>query len=854
MATYRKEERNHMNPNTSPIPPLHDYQLVAKNFILTHPYCGLFLDMGLGKACDDNTMIPTPSGQLRRLGDIRPGDKVFGKDGKPTTVTAVFHHKNKTAYEVSLRDGRTFICCDEHLIPYYCYNDSDCKKLYCKPLGQMLQDYRIDRGNNLYRYRYRIPLCGPVEYPEVSHAIHPYALGVLLGAGHLNQTSLILLTRDDYVLEKFLKLTGIDPVHMHVIMNGFGRSFTWDYCANKIREELRNLSLNGTKSAERFIPRSYMIDSIENRLELLHGIMDTDGYLKRYGQKNAAYQIYNTSSRSMYCAVTELCHSLGFNIRGRQCGKGQAERYEIIIHSDTPLIHTPAKLPDVPVTQPGIRNAWVSIVNIKPLPPRNMTCLTVDAPDSLFLINDYIVTHNTRITLDALYDLNPPGNVLIIAPPVVARSTWTDEINKWKYPFRCKSLAVNERGKKLTKAKRLKIYDQIRDPNSLPTIYFMSRSLVADAVEYFTKNPPYQWPFPVVIIDESQSFKNYTSTRFKALQSVRPQIYRLIELTGTPEPKGLMDLWPQIYLLDQGARLGKNITIYRNTFFRATLIINNYPVDWEPLPGADDYIHNVIRDLVISMKNTYIQLPPITYNDITVHMDDDEMALYKQLVTDKVLQFDDDNPVIAKNSGVLAARLSQMASGALYIDKQQNFKVIHTKKLEITAHIVHNTGAPVLIAYHFESDKIMLMQHLKKEGIDVRVFDKTVDMIRQWNAGKIQVMLLQPASAGYGLNLQESCSCLVWYTLPWSLEEYLQTIARLHRQGQTRPTIVHRLIAENTIDERIDAALCEKNNNQQALLDAVKCDVEAAKNSPEFQNFITQTVQNYLNNDFPKIV
>lgn len=816
--------------NPQALAPLHPYQEDAKHFIMTHPRCGLFLDMGLGKACDNNTQIPTPNGRFIKLGKIKPGQLIIGRDGRPVQVEQVFHHTNKTAYQVTLRDGRQFICCDEHLVPYV--SNSATHPILHKPLGAMLDDYAKVYKDGKRKYKYRIPICDAVEYPAREHLISPYAMGILLGACCLTENTLTLLSTDEHVIRRFIEETGLDENCMKTSKRGFGRSFTRNKIANKIRAELAHFNLRGLSSPQKFIPHYYLIDSIENRKALLAGLLDTDGFLSfsRPNGTGVMNQSFTTMSPRLFRDVQTLCHSLGYGVHAATYYKSdQPDKIrcmQIDIYTDEMLITSPTKLAKRTTAYFDTnRDMYVPIINIKQVENRDMTCLTVNSTDSLFLINDYIVTHNTRITLSALHDLNPTGHVLVIAPINIARSTWIDEIKKWNMPLRYKSLIVNEKGKKLSRKKRLERYAEVL--NEPPTVYFINRDLVADLVENAPViNGRKVWAFPNIVIDELQSFKNYSSQRFKALKAVLPCVTRLIGLTGTPTPKGLMDLWSQIYLMDDGKRLGKNITEYRNTYFLPGLRVNGIVVNWIPKYGAEDYIYNVISDLVISMKNTNLILPPVTYNNINVYMDPDEEKVYRTMMKDMVLEVSPGEKVIAANAAVLSAKLSQMASGALYTDNKHNFIKIHTKKVETCEYIINNTGSPVLIAYHFQSDKAMLLEYLNKVGIDARAFDGTPEMIHEWNAGNIPVMLLQPASAGHGLNLQDGGHTLVWYTVPWSLEEYLQTNARLYRQGQQYPVVIHHLLTDGTIDHKILKSIEKKDLSQQALLDAVRFVVE----------------------------
>lgn len=434
------------------------------------------------------------------------------------------------------------------------------------------------------------------------------------------------------------------------------------------------------------------------------------------------------------------------------------------------------------------------------------------------------------ITLTALSCIKPE-KTLIIAPKAIARSTWIDEIDKWHAPLKYESLIVNSQGKNFSLKERKEKYAKaFSDPE--PKLYFLNRDLVTQCVDYYQKKKQ-PWPFKYVVIDESQSFKSYASRRFKSLRKVRPQIKRLIELTGTPTPNGLMDLWSQIYLLDQGLSLGRTITEYRARFFTPVKYIQNRPIKWAPLKSntydAEKDIYQRIKPLVISMKNTKLKLPKITYKVDKVYLDDDEYETYRTLIRDKVLDFDGDIEVTADNAGILSNKLSQMASGALYIDDKQNFIQIHKKKLEMCDYIINNTSSPVIVAYHYKSDLKLLEENLTKQKIPYVEFHGEPEIIDRWNAGKIPVLLLQPASTGFGLNLQQGGHTLIWYSVPWSLEQYIQTNGRIARQGQKYPVIIHHILTAKTIDLHILNALRHKDLSQNNLMNAVNYSLNALK-------------------------
>lgn len=386
------------------------------------------------------------------------------------------------------------------------------------------------------------------------------------------------------------------------------------------------------------------------------------------------------------------------------------------------------------------------------------------------------------------------------------------------------------RDRELSKDERIRLYEGIsKQP---PSFYFINKELITDLIEWNARHNKY-WPFPTIVIDELQSFKSYDAKRFLMLKAVMPYVTRFIGLTGTPVPNGLMDLWPEIFLMDFGARLGKNITMYRDRFFNPGYTVNNVVVQWNPKYGAEEQIYDLIKDVVISIKNPNLNLPPVTYNNVACYMSDDEMQTYKKLLKENVLETQDnagnDITIAAENSAILSAKLSQMASGALYISKDsKEYITIHKNKLEQMQYIIDNTTSPVLIAYHFKSDLDMISQHLLNGKYDFKKFDGSPEMIHEWNEGKIPIMLLQPASAGHGINIQDGGHTLIWYTLPWSLEHYIQTNGRLARQGQKNPVVIHHLLTHGTIDYRILKAIQNKDLSEQALIDAVAAAIDDA--------------------------
>lgn len=413
------------------------------------------------------------------------------------------------------------------------------------------------------------------------------------------------------------------------------------------------------------------------------------------------------------------------------------------------------------------------------------------------------VTTLTAIN-ELMYDRFLISRVLVIAPKRVAEDTWTTEASKWDHLNHLKISRVlgNQR-------ERLMALDQEAD------IYVINRENVDWLVNICQK----KWPFDMVVVDELSSFKSNQARRFKALRKVRPLIERFVGLTGTPSPNGLMDLWPQMYLIDRGERLGQTITGYRERYFYPAKSNGHVVYAYEPKPGASEAIQKKISDICISMKaEDYLQMPELTVNDILVKLQPKEMDKYLELEREKLMELDG-TQVTALTAASVYNKLLQMANGGVYGD-DGNTVEIHRRKLDALEEILEAaSGNPVLVFYNYRHDYMRLADTFK--SYQPRTLGGQQD-IRDWNEGRIRLLLAQPASMGHGLNLQAGGHIIVWYGLNWSLELYQQANARLYRQGQRNGVIIHRLIASGTVDEDVIKRLEKKDETQEDLMEALK--------------------------------
>lgn len=389
----------------------------------------------------------------------------------------------------------------------------------------------------------------------------------------------------------------------------------------------------------------------------------------------------------------------------------------------------------------------------------------------------------------------------------VAEKTWTDEIEKWDHL------------KHLTFSKILGNQKQRLDAlNKKSDVYLINRENVEWLVNHYQR----KWPFKTVIIDELSSFKSSSAKRFKALRKVRPFMERVIGLTGTPSPNSLLDLWPQIYLLDQGERLGKTITQYRNKYFIPAQKNGHIVYSWQLIPGAEEAIYNKISDICVSMKaKDHLSLPLRTENIVEIELNKSSWKKYKELEREYVLELEEAD-VVASNAATLSNKLLQLSNGAIY-DENGDGREIHQEKLEALERIVEDAqGQSILVFYQYKHD----LERIQKKFKQAKKLDVSAGDIHKWNEGEIPLLLAHPQSAGHGLNLQQGGHIIVWFGLTWSLEFYQQANARLDRQGQQQPVIIHHLVTKGTIDEQVIKALQTKEVGQEALMSAVKAKIK----------------------------
>lgn len=785
------------------------YQKIIEDHILDNPRCAVWASMGLGKLQSNSEPVLTPTG-WRAIGTLNIDDYVIGADGFPTKVLAVFPQGEKEIYRVTFNDGSWTRVGLEHL-----WLVKNAQQRYAGTEGQVLTTASLlaagikDRFGNS---KWFIPLCAPVQGPTKELPLDPYVLGVILGDGHVAANGNTNITTEDAVTKRWPggtrphKSRGISTKNL-----------------SGVRAIMRGLGLAGCRSWEKFVPEVYLRGHAEQRLLLLQGLLDTDGHAIEGGGVE-----FSSTSERLIDAVVELANSLGGVARKSkrrrttfQNGIGRVSwRVNVKLPSELNPFRLKRKL-----------DAWVrptkyqparAIASIKPDGVEHATCISVAAQDGLYLTRFHLVTHNTSATISAIQKLLliDGGPVLVLAPLRVAKTTWPAELNKWAQFSKLKISCVIGSSEERVSALRVKA-----------DIYTTNYDNLVWLVELLGD----KWPFKIVVADESTRLKSFRvmqgGKRAQALGRVaHTKIKRFIELTGTPTPNGLLDLWGQVWFLDFGERLGRSFQACKERWF----LSNHSGYGYTCSETSQREIHSRMRDIAVTIdaKDWFDVKEPIVSN-VYVELPPRARQMYRGMEKEMFMLLET-HEIEAFNAAARTQKLLQLASGAVYLNqevdsdghkKAKEWKKVHDEKLDALDEIIDSAqGAPILIAYHFKSDLIRLKERYKKKATILGSDTKTID---DWNAGKIPLLLAHPQSAGHGLNLQDGGNILVFFSHNWALEDRLQIIERIGpvrqlQAGHDRPVYIYNIIARGTADEMVIERVANKKSVQDILLDAMK--------------------------------
>lgn len=429
------------------------------------------------------------------------------------------------------------------------------------------------------------------------------------------------------------------------------------------------------------------------------------------------------------------------------------------------------------------------------------------------------------ITLTAVrilkYERFQANRVLVIAPKKVAEGTWGTEARKWDHlrDLRISTILGTEAQRKAA-------------AGCIADVYVINRENVVWLKDLYRN----AWPFDMVVVDEASSFKSHTAKRFKALAAESCHIKRMVLLTGTPSPNGLMDLWSQVFLLDGGERLQKRFTWFRDIYFEPDARgAYGQVFSYRPKKGSEETILRKISDICISMKaEDYLTLPDMIFDTVPVILDPQAEKVYREMERKMILELpEEDDMVSALSAAALSTKLLQLSNGAVY-GEDRTVHHIHDCKLDALSELIEGLkarGKSALVFYQFQHDADRILHRMHDTPKIIACTLDGPDAIDAWNLGEIDVLLAHPASASYGLNLQAGGSHIIWFGLTWNYEQYAQANARLHRQGQKDKVIIHHLVSAGTRDADVMRALEHKDRAQQYVLDSLKARIREVRSN-----------------------
>lgn len=788
------------------------YQDLIVDFMMDNKRCAIWAGMGLGKGLERGTPVLTPQGWVR-IGDLSIGDKIFGKNGKPTQVTGVFPQGTKDIFRVSFDDDSSVITDGSHLWAVSTPKNRD--KYQVLSTNQLLERGLHDKAGNR---KWSIPLVEPVKYRKKTLAIEPYLLGVLLGDGCITTDEEIIANCEGRTAKHYSRgvacLNFRDCWWLRLRLQG-----------KALKDGLRVVNLYGKRSWEKFIPEVYLRGSIEQRLAILQGLLDTDGYATPEGGVE-----FSSTAEKLADGVVELANSLG-GIARKSVGGSTRHQNGIGRESWRVNIKLPARFEPFRLTRK--LKAWArptrypplrALHSVEPVGSAETICISVAAEDQLYVTRNHIVTHNTVSTLtmierQLMFGMDKP--VLVLAPLLVAKTTWVDEARKWQHLSGIRVVPIV--GDELARRRALNVKAEIYTTNyeQLPWL-----------VEYLGDN----WPFEMVIADESTKLKSFRlrqgGARAQALAKIaHTKIKSFIELTGTPSPNGLIDLWGQIWMLDQGHRLGRSFTSFTDRWFKSSRFGEGAPT---VRPHSESEIQYKLRDICLTVdpKDWFDLEEPIVTNKY-IELPKQARKLYDEMEKAFFIELGE-HRIEAQNAAIKSGKLLQICGGAAYVDPLVNtdddpgsvlFKEIHSAKIEALESIINESaGTPVLVATNFRSDQQRLLKAFPKGKLLTSANGSV--LMPKWNRGEIPIMFTHPASAGHGVSLQDGGNILVFFSLGWNLEHRLQVMERIGpvrqlQAGHNRSVFIYNIMAKDTIDELVLARVETKRNVQDILLEAM---------------------------------
>lgn len=806
---------------------LHDYQKECVLHQLYNNDSMLWLQMGLGKEQPDSEPVLTPTGWVS-MGSLRVGDHVIGSNGKPTRIHGVYPQGVKPVVQITFSDGSTTRCGWDHL-----WQVSTNYRRWANLPGKTMTTRQIlDEGvSNSSGLKWSIPLVEPVEYaPAAALPVDAYTLGVILGDGNVSEKSGVTVCTD---------LTIIDAIGCSTVKPHETSQYTGYGYIPGVKQIMRDLDLMGKRSWEKHIPEIYLRASVADRLALLQGLLDTDGSPIAGGGIE-----FSSTSEALLDAVVELTQSLGGVARNKvdritwhQNGEG---RRSWRVNVKLPGAMTPFRLQRKldrwirPTKYQPLRN----IKSIVEVGEESSRCISVDAEDRLYVTKDYIVTHNTPITLTTIVDRMRAGQVqktLILGPLRVIQAVWAREARKWEHTKHLRFSVIHG-----VKEKRLRAMFADAD---IFLCNYENLNWLADQLMHYYISQGKPLPWQMCVYDEVSKMKNSTTKRmaggkrdrkdrwgtthevkFTGWRKIIPHFQYRTGLTGTPASNGYLDLHGQYLAVDGGKRLGEYVTGFKDQYFASDY--NGWK--YTPTDVGKQWIEYQISDITKKMDACdYLDMPAVKTIDMLVDLPPAARKAYIEMEKEMFSALDSGVELEVFSKASISNKVLQIANGSPYFGETKEYEALHDAKLDALESILEEAGgSPVLCSYSFKADVERIMKRFKKYqpvNLTATRSQDTEKVIDKWNSGGVKLLVGHPASVGHGVDgLQQSGSILVWFGVNWSLELYEQMCGRLARQGQKHPVSIIRILCRDTVDIAVADAINRKADDQEGLKKALE--------------------------------
>lgn len=808
------------------------YQKLMTSFMLRHPRCNIWASMGSGKCLKRGTEVIMFDGTTKKVEDVIVGDVLMGPDSTPRNVLSLGRGR-EMMYEVKPRKGESYTVNESHILSLrtttgVAKGSWPDNTVFDISVRDWLKLPKYVTGPNGYLKGWRVPVDFPRKEQDEA-LLPPYLMGLWLGDGTSSSGPITSGENEKEIrayLESYAARNG-----MQIRKEGLTWSISHGNTGHKKHGFTHALKSAGVLN-NKHIPHNYKCGDRRQRLELLAGLLDSDGYCDL---SKAGFDWISVSERLAddFCY---LCRSLGFAAYKKKTRKRCAntdvwgDYFRVSVSGDfseVPFVR--GRHQNLPKRNINKNVLNVGIESITPVGVDDYYGFTIDG-DHRFLLGDFTVTHNTSSTMWVLSrlfrngQLNDDDRVLILAPLRVASGTWPAEQEKWNFP--CLSVVD------ATGSEKRRIAALESDANVVCTNY----EVIEWLIDYYGKD---DWPFTVIVADESTKLKSFRSRsggskRARALSKVAfGKVKRFINLTGTPSPNGLKDLWGQNWFIDAGERLGSSYTAFTDRWFSSVQKGKSAMArEYHARPGADNEIHQKMKDISLTIDAAEwfgCEAPVI----VPVEIDLPKKARQAYIdMEEKLFAELESGEVEAANAAAKTSKCLQIASGAVYVsgpdgEATKDWEKVHDTKLDALESIVEELqGAPLLVAYQFKHE----LERILKRFPQAQAFSKGAKGNKQmeaWNRGEIEILCVHPASAGHGLNLQDGGHHLAFISQGWNLEHYLQVVERIgpvrqKQAGHERPVFLYHIVAKDTLDEVVAARTDEKKSVQEELLNYMK--------------------------------